>query len=32
MDERQMLQVLGWTVGTVLAAAFILNAFALPAI
>ncbi len=32
MDERKTLQVLGWTVGIALAAAFILNAIALPAI
>jgi len=29
MDERQTLSILGWTVGLIVAAAFILNAVAL---
>jgi hypothetical protein len=32
MDERQTLWLLGWTVGSVVAAAFVLNAIALAAI
>ncbi len=32
MDERQTLWILGWAVGSVVAAAFILNAIALAAI
>jgi hypothetical protein len=32
MDERQTLRILGLTVGTVVAATFILNAIALAAI
>lgn len=32
MDVRQTLRMIGWTVGTVVAAAFILNAIALAAV
>ena len=28
MDERQTLRILGWTIGSIVAAAFILNAVA----
>jgi hypothetical protein len=28
MDERQTLRILGWTVGTIVAATFVLNAIA----